>query len=111
MFELFNKQLLTKSLGDYNKERSSTENVKNIKWTQKNTTENKKPIKQNKRKIPSTNILNSEKIGKKQPIKKIFKIDEQTKELKIKNNILDKKSKKSSASNCKIKPSFRRPGR
>ena len=95
------------SLGDFNILQSSSVDMKNIKWTKKNSRDTDKPKKKNKRKIPSTNIIYTTKI-KVRKTAKIFKINEKKKSTKKKT---DKKFQSSSASTCKIKPGFRRPGR
>ena len=103
---------MVKSLGDYNKEKSSTTNFKNIKWTKKKPTDFDKPRRKNKKKISPTNIiirLNSSKISK--PEKKIYKIEEIPNKERSKKEITYKKSQKSSVANSKIKPGFKRPGR
>ena len=95
------------SLGDFNILQSSSVDMKNIKWTKKNFKDTDKPKKKNKRKIPSTNIIYTTKIKVRKTVK-IFKINEKNKSTKKKT---DKKFQSSSASTCKIKPGFRRPGR
>ena len=101
---------MVKSLGDYNKEKSSSANFKNITWTQKNPTDAQKPRNKNKKNSPS-NILPSQNIETVKTLKKIYKIEEVSNEGKSKKEIRDKKSQKSSADNCKIKPGFKRPAR
>ena len=49
-----------KSLMDYNIEQSSSADIKNIKWTQKNPTDPDKPKKKKKKQTSPTNI----KIGR-----------------------------------------------
>ncbi len=103
---------MVKSLGDYNKEKSSTTDFKNIKWTAKNPTDTEKPRNQNKRKISPSNIIPSNNNKKlKKPQVKVYKIEEISKEGKQKSEIIDKKFQKSSASNGIIKPGFKRPAR
>ena len=103
-----------KSLGDYNKERSSSSDINNIKWTQKNTTDsdkskNNKPTKN----TSSSNIIYAQKTQTRViPIKKIFKIENsKTDKLKNKKKNLEKKFQTSSASNCNIEPGFSRKAR
>ena len=50
------------SLGDFNILQSSSVDMKNIKWTQKNSRDTDKPKKKRTRKFPSTNILYTTKI-------------------------------------------------
>ena len=102
---------MVKSLGDYNKEKSSSADVKNITWTKKNPIDSEKPRKNNKKKISPSNILPSKNIKPLKKLDKVYKIDEIINDGKSKNKISDKKSQKSSADNCKIKPGFKRPAR
>ena len=102
---------MVKSLGDYNKEKSSSADFKNITWTRKNPTETEKPRNRNKKKISPSNILPPRNIETSKTLKKVYKIEEITSEEKSNRNISDKKSQKSSAENSKIKPSFKRPAR
>ena len=104
---------MVKSLGDYNKEQSSSANVKNIKWTQKDPVDQDKPkSKKTKKKISPTNIIpqnENKKIENK--IEKIFKIEENVDEEKNKNKPLNRKFEKSSVSNSKIEQGYKRPAR
>jgi len=105
-----------KSLGDYNIENSSSSDIKNIKWTQKNQsdTDKSKNKKKTARKTSALNIIHNHKIRKvKPPVEKIFKIEEviHTEKSKNKKKKADKRFQSASASNCKIKQGFRRPGR
>lgn len=103
---------MVKSLGDYNKEKSSSADLKNIKWTQKNPNEPEKPKNKKKRKeISPTNIIYSNKIIEDQSVETVFKVEENPDSEKSKKDLTRKKFQKSSVSNCKIKPGFRRPGR
>lgn len=95
------------SLGDFNILQSSSVDMKNIKWTQKNSRDTDKPKKKKTRKIPSTNLIYTTKI-KVRKTAKIFKIKGNNKSTKKKT---DKKFQSLSASTCKIKPGFCRPGR
>ncbi|MCV0409910.1 hypothetical protein [Nitrosopumilus sp.] len=109
---------MNKSLGDYNIEKSSSHNIKNIVWTKKKSTNIEKINKKNNpdkkfQKNSYKNIIYSINPKSKSPIKKVFKIEEisNTEKLKNKKNNPDKKFQKSSASNCNIKQGFKRPGR
>ena len=102
---------MVKSLGDYNKEKSSSSDVNNITWTQKKPTDPEKPRNKNKKKISPTNIIYSKNKKPLKTIEKIYKIEEASSEEKIKNNISDRMFEKSSMNNSKIKPSFKRPAR
>jgi hypothetical protein len=102
-----------KSLGDYNIEKSSSSNIKNIKWTKKNPVDTDKS--ENKKKTKKTsplNIIYSNKTKKvKPPEEKIFKVKDTIHSEKSKKKKTDKKFQNSSASNCKIEQGFTRPGR
>jgi len=100
---------MAKSLGDYNIEQSSSSDINNIKWTKKDTSENK-PKSRKKKAISPTNIIPNQNIDKTSSVKKIFKIEENASE-KPKNKKTEKKFQKSSASHCNIEPSFKRRGR
>ena len=100
---------MVKSLGDFNKEQSSS-NANNIKWIKKNPSVDEKPKKRRKEKISSTNIIPSKNKKIEKSAEKVFKIEECDSK-KSNNNTPGKKFQKSSVSNCKIKPGFRRPGR
>lgn len=101
---------MVKSLGDYNKEQSSSSKVNNIKWTKKNPPSEEKPKKKRKEKISPTNIIPSKNKKVKNTTEKVFKIEEEEFE-KSSKNIIGKKFQKSSVTNCRIKPGFQRPGR
>jgi len=100
-------KVIHKSLGDYNIERSSSTDIKNIKWSQKNPKDAEIKKKKRKRKISPLNIIYTQKI--KPSVKKIFRIKEDIE--KIKKKKTDKKFQKSSADNCNIQQGFKRPGR
>lgn len=102
---------MVKSLGDYNKEKSSSSDINNITWTKKNPTDTEKPRNKNKKKISPTNIIYSKNNKPLKPIKKIFKIEEVPSEEKTKKYRSDRMFEKSSGDNSKIKPSFKRPAR
>ncbi len=90
-------KVIHKSLGDYNIEQSSSSDIKNIKWSQKNPKDAEIKKKKRTRKISPLNIIYTQKI--KPSVEK-------TKKKKT-----DKKFQKSSADNCNIKQGFKRPGR
>ena len=102
---------MVKSLGDYNKEKSSSADINNITWTKKNPINTEKPRNKNKKKISPTNIIYSKNNKPSKVIEKIYKIEEMSSEEKTKNVISDRMFEKSSTDNCKIKPSFKRPAR
>jgi len=105
-----------KSLGAYKIEKSSSSDLKNIKWTQKNSVDTDK-IKNKKKKLRNTsptNIIYAQNTKKTQsPSEKVFKVDEDdgTEKLKNSKKKIDKKFQNSSVSNSKIKQGFKRPGR
>ena len=105
-----------KSLGDFNIEKSSTADVNNIQWTQKNPRDVEKPKKKKLDKkhknTSAVNIIYSTKTKKaKPPVEKVFKVEEKIDTEKSKKEKLDKKHKNSSASICNIKQGFKRPAR
>ena len=102
---------MVKSLGDYNKEKSSSADVNNITWTRKNPVNTEKPKNKNRKKISPTNILPSKNNEPVKKLDKVYKIKETSNEEKSNRYITDKKSQKSSADNSNIKPGFKRPAR
>jgi len=102
---------MVKSLGDYNKEKSSSSDLKNIQWSKKNLQNLDKPKSKNKKKISPTNILPAKNKIIEESTEKVFKIEINTDEGKSKNKQYNKKFSESDASNCKIERGFRRPGR
>jgi hypothetical protein len=105
-------RIMMKSLGDYNKKKSSSTDVNNITWTQKNPTDPDKPRNKKKKKIsplnilPSTNSINTSRI-----LEKIYKIELVSNTDKLKTEKYDRRFENSSASNCLIGPGFKRPAR
>ena len=99
-----------KSLGDFNIEKSSSADINNIKWSQKNPkdTELKKKKPDKIHKSSASNIIYTKKT--KPPVEKVFKVEEDDTE-KTKKKNADKRHQKSSSSNCNIKQGFKRPGR
>ena len=69
---------MRKTLGDYNIEKSSSTDLNNISWSQKNQKEGDRPKKKKivkKSQIPSgTNIIYKKEEDKNEDISKIFKI-------------------------------------
>jgi hypothetical protein len=102
---------MVKSLGYYNKEKSSSADFNNIAWSKKNTPNTEKPKNKNRKKIPPTNNLPSRKKDVEESIEKVFKVELHTNEEKTKNKIDSKKFRESSASKCKIERGFKRPAR
>ena len=103
-----------KSLGDYNIEKSSSSDIKNIKWTQKNPVEPGKPKNKKKttRNTSPLNIIYSSNSKKAKPsMKKLVKIEESISTNSKNKKKTGKRFQNSSASNCTIKPGFTRSGR
>ncbi len=98
---------MVNSLGEYNIAQSSSADINNIKWTQRNSRDVDKPKKKKTRKISPTNIIYTSKIKVRQAVK-IFKVEGNDKSQKKK---MGKKFQNSSASICKIKQGFSRSGR
>ena len=102
---------MVKSLGDYNKEKSSSADLKNITWSKKNLQNLDKPKSKNKKKISPTNNLPTKNKITDNLTEKVFKIETDIDEVKSKNKIDTKKFRESSASNCKIERGYKRPAR
>jgi hypothetical protein len=102
---------MVKSLGDYNKEKSSSADLSNIQWSKKDLQNLDKPKSKNKKKISPTNIIPTKNKIKEESIEKIFKIEKNVDEGKSKNKQDNKKFRESDVSNCKIERGFKRPGR
>ncbi|MHA7733936.1 hypothetical protein [Nitrosopumilus sp. S6] len=98
-----------KSLGDYNIERSSSTNIKNIIWTKKNPVDPNKPKKKNNKQTSPTNIIHTKNKENISNIPKTFKIEEKTSTSKKKNTT--SKAQNSSLSNCKIEQGYKRKAR
>jgi hypothetical protein len=101
------------SLGSYKIAQSSSSDLKNIKWTQKKSTDNNKSKnkKKTKRKTSPLNIIYDNKSKTAKPlVEKVHKINLINKE-KPQNKKEDKKFRTSSASNCIIQQGFTRPAR
>jgi hypothetical protein len=105
---------MTKSLGDFNIERSSSSDTKNITWSQKTTSDEDKRKKKNSHKIPkntsATNIVYA-KTEEETSVERIFVIEQSSDSDKTKKKNLDRKFENSSASNCNIQQGFKRPSR
>ena len=106
---------MRKTLGDYNIEKSSSTDVNNINWSQKKLNEDKKPRKKKIAKtgqMPSgTNIIYKKNEDKEIPTKKLFKIDNEQKGEKSKEEIGKRhENVASSLGQVKEKP-YKRPAR
>lgn len=97
-----------KSLMDYNIEQSSSSDIKNIKWTQKNPSEPKKQ-KKKRNKISPTNTIPVKESKRNQPAHKVFKIEENINSSK--KNKIKKRVQNSSLDNCKIEQGWKRKAR
>ena len=98
---------MVKSLGEFNISQSSSADIHNITWSQRNPRDIDIPKKRKTRKISPTNIIYTTKIKIKQAVK-IFKIKENYKSKK--KNIYEK-FQNASATICKIEQGFKRKGR
>lgn len=96
-----------KSLMDYNIEHSSSTDIKNIKWTKKNTAD---PNKSKKKKQTSpTNIIPTKTSKTSSDTQRIFKIEENSNKSKKKKTA--SKAQNSSLDNCKIEQGYKRRAR
>ena len=98
---------MVKSLGEFNISQSSSADIHNITWSQRNPRDMDIPKKRKTRKISPTNIIYTTKIKIKQAVK-IFKIKENYKSKK--KNIYEK-FQNASSTICKIEQGFKRKGR
>ena len=106
---------MRKTLGDYNIEKSSSSDVNNISWSQKNQKEGNKPKKKKivkKSKIPSgTNIIYKKKEDEKTDSNKIFKIKNEENSEKPKEET-GKRYENTASSLGQVKEkSYKRPAR
>ena len=98
-----------KSLMDYNIEQSSSTDIKNIKWTKKNTADPNKPKKKKKKQISPTNIILTKPAKTQSDTEKVFKIEENNNKSKKKKTA--SKAQNSSLDNCKIEQGYKRRAR
>ena len=107
---------MTKSLGNYNIEKSSSSDVNNIRWSQKKENDENKPKKKKiikESQIPSgTNIIYKKDNDEEKIVtKKVFKIEDESNSEKSKEEI-GRRFENISPSLGQIKEkSFKRPGR
>ena len=102
-----------KSLSDYNIEQSSSFNLKNIKWTQKNNSDTKKS-KHNQKTSPFSfdHILMRGSLTNEDVSGKLFQIGSLvTDKQRHKKSLINKRFQNSSVTKCKIEQGFKRPGR
>ena len=106
---------MRKTLGDYNIEKSSSTNVNNINWSQKKLNDDKKPKKKKivkEGQIPSgTNIIYKKNDDKEVPTKKLFKIDNEQKGEKSKEEIGKRHENVASSLGQVKEKSYKRPAR
>ncbi len=76
---------MVKSLGDYNKEKSSSSELKNITWTKKNPTDIENPRNKNKKKISTKNINYTKNDKPSKTVERNYKIEKVSSEEKTKN--------------------------
>ena len=102
-----------KSLGDYNIEKSSSFNLKNIKWTQKNTSNTKK-LKPNQKTTSFSfdRVLMKESLTNEDLSGKLFQIRSQVNhKQRHRKSLINKRFQNSSVKKCNIEQGFKRPGR
>jgi len=106
---------MRKTLGDYNIEKSSSTDLNNISWSQKNQKEEDKPKKKKivkKSQIPSgTNIIYKKEEDKNEDISKIFKIKNEENSEKSKEETGKRYENTSSLLGQVKERSYKRPGR
>jgi len=95
------------SLGEFNISQTSSADIHNITWSQRNPRDIDIPRKRKTRKISPTNIIYTNKIKVKEAAK-IFKVKENDKPKK--NNTYEK-FQNASVTVCKIEQGFSRKGR
>ena len=101
-----------KSLGDYNIEQSSSFDLKNIKWTQKNQSNIKKPKQSRNHNPPPLSPIIIHKTLKDKSSNKLFIVESLvTDNQKNKKSAVKKRFQNSSATMSKIEQGFKRPGR
>ncbi len=104
---------MTKSLGDFNMERSSSSDLKNIVWTKKTLVDPERTKKKTSEKSKNTSPTNivyadaDEVVSK----KKTFVISPVRNMSRTRGKNHDRRFENSSASNCKIQQGFKRPSR
>ena len=98
---------MVKSLGEFNISLSSSADIHNITWSQRNPRDIDIPKKRKTRKISPTNIIYTTKIKIKEAVK-IFKIKVNDKPKK--KNVAER-FQNASATICKIARGFKRKGR
>ncbi|MDB4850197.1 hypothetical protein OAH42_01685 [Nitrosopumilus sp.] len=106
---------MRKTLGDYNIEKSSSSDLNNISWSQKKLNEDKKPRKKKivkEGQMPSgTNIIYKKIQDIEIPTKKLFKIDNEQKGEKSKEEIGKRHENVASSLGQVKEKSYKRPAR
>jgi hypothetical protein len=106
---------MRKTLGDYNIEKSSSTDLNNISWSQKNQKEDDKPKKKKivkKSQIPSgTNIIYKKEEDEKEDVSKTFKIKSEENSEKSKEETGKRYENTSSLLGQVKERSYKRPGR
>ena len=106
---------MRKTLGDYNIEKSSSADLNNISWSQKKLNDDKKPRKKKiikESQIPlGTNIIYKKNEDKEIPTKKLFKIDNEQKGEKSKEEIGKRHENVASSLGQVKEKSYKRPAR
>jgi hypothetical protein len=106
---------MRKTLGDYNIEKSSSSDLNNINWSQKRQKDSNGPKKKKnakKTKIPlGTNIIYQNDKNEKIVTKKIFKIKNEQKSEKDKEEIVKRHENTTSSLGQVKERSYKRPGR
>jgi hypothetical protein len=104
---------MVKSLGDFNRRKSSSTDANNIQWTHKKPTDIEKAKKKKTskmfQKLSATNIRYTEKMVEK--IERVFKIKEDTNIEKLQIEEAGKMFQKSGASNSSIQKGWKRKAR
>ncbi len=98
---------MVKSLGEFNISQSSSADINNITWSQRNPRDIDITKKRKTRKISPTNIIYTTKIKVKQAVK-IFIVKEND---KPKKKNVGEKFQNASVTICKIEQGFSRKGR
>lgn len=102
---------MVNSFGEYTIAKSSSSDIKNIKFSQRHPADSDRPKnKKKKRNISPTNIIYTSNIEEKSNSKKLFVVENKKTKSKFKKKS-GKSVQTSSASNYVIKPGFKRPGR
>ena len=104
---------MAKSLGDFNMERSSSSDLKNIAWTKKTPADPERTKKKTSEKSKNTSPTNIVYADADEAVseKKTFVISPAADANRARGKNHDRRFENSSASNCKIQQGFKRPSR